>query len=68
MICNERWDLQPSHQYYYHYLHHLLNHTEFYSIITLTNIINNGTANILQIAKSLTTITTMTEKTCNKAY
>lgn len=37
-------------------------------ITTLTNIINTGTANVLQIAKSLTTITTMTKKTCNKAY
>lgn len=37
-------------------------------ITTLTNIINIGAANILQIAKSLITITTMTEKTCNKAY
>lgn len=37
-------------------------------ITTFTNIINTDATNILQIAKSLTTITTMTEKTCNKVY
>ena len=57
-----------SYQWYYH-LYYLSNHIEFYSMITtLTNIINTDATNILQIAKSLTTITTMTEKTCNKAY
>ena len=81
MICNKRGTYSRlintiiiytrtiiSYQHH-HYLQYLLNHIEFYSIIiTLTNIINNGTANVLQIAKSLITITTMTEKTCNKAY
>ena len=76
MICNKRGTysrLINTIIIYTHtiisYLYHLSNHIKFYSIITtLTNIINTDATNILQIAKSLTTITTMTEKICNKAY